>query len=80
MTAEAAGRHGSANLIGIKNPAIDKLVDRIIFAKDWAELVAASRALDRVLLWSDFVVPQWYLPAVRIAYWDRLRAKRRGED
>jgi len=68
---EAAGRHGSANLVGMKSPAIDKLVDRIIFAKDRPELVAASRALDRVLLWNDFVVPQWYAPTERIAYWDR---------
>jgi microcin C transport system substrate-binding protein len=68
---EAADREGSMNLIGIKDPAIDKLVDHIIFAKDRAELVAATRALDRVLLWHDFVVPQWFSPNVRIAYWDR---------
>ena len=69
--AEAADREGSTNLIGIKDPAIDKLVDRVIFAKDRDELVAATRALDRVLLWNDFVVPQWFSPEVRIAYWNR---------
>jgi microcin C transport system substrate-binding protein len=68
---DAAGREGSRNLIGIKDPAIDKLVDRVIFAHDREELVAATRALDRVLLWNDYVVPQWYAPKVRIAYWDR---------
>jgi microcin C transport system substrate-binding protein len=68
---EAAGREGSQNLIGVKDPAIDKLIDHLIFAKDRAELVAATRALDRVLQWNDFVVPQWYSPDVRIAYWDR---------
>lgn len=68
---EAADREGSMNLIGIKDPAIDKLIDRVIFAKDRDELVAATRALDRVLLWNDFVVPQWYAPKVRIAYWNR---------
>lgn len=68
---EAAGREGSRNMIGIKDPAIDKLVDHVIFAKDREELVAATRALDRVLLWNDYVVPQWYAPRVRIAYWDR---------
>ena len=67
----AAGREGSRNLIGIKDPAIDKLVDHVIFAKNREELVAATNALDRVLLWNDFVVPQWYAPKVRIAYWDR---------
>jgi microcin C transport system substrate-binding protein len=68
---EAAGREGSMNLIGVKNPAIDKLIDHVIFAKDRAELVAATRALDRALQWNEFVVPQWFSPNVRIAYWDR---------
>ena len=68
---EAAGREGSQNLIGVKDPAIDKLIDHVIFANDRAELVSATRALDRVLQWSDLVVPQWYSPNVRIAYWDR---------
>ena len=68
----AAERNGSQNLIGIKDKAIDKLVDHVIFAKDREELVAATNALDRVLLWNDFVVPQWYSPTVRIAYWNRF--------
>ena len=63
-------RDGSRNIIGIKNPAIDKLIDKIIFAKDRAELVAATHALDRVLLWNYYVVPQWHYPFERIAYWD----------
>jgi microcin C transport system substrate-binding protein len=68
---ESADREGSTNLIGIKDAAIDKLIDKVIFAKDREELVAATRALDRVLLSHDFVVPQWFSPLVRIAYWDR---------
>ena len=68
---EAADHEGSTNLIGIKDPAIDKLIDHIIFAKDREELVAATRALDRVLLAHDFVVPQWFSPNERIAYWNR---------
>jgi microcin C transport system substrate-binding protein len=68
---EAADREGSMNLIGVKSPAIDKLIDHVIFAKDRSELVAATNALDRALQWNEFVVPQWYSPNVRIAYWDR---------
>ncbi|HEV7464352.1 MAG TPA: extracellular solute-binding protein [Methyloceanibacter sp.] len=68
---EAAGREGSQNQIGVKDPAIDKLIDHVIFAKDRAELVAATHALDRVLQWNELVVPQWFSPNVRIAYWDR---------
>jgi microcin C transport system substrate-binding protein len=68
---EAADRPGSGNTPGIKNPAIDKLIHRVIFAKDREELVAASRALDRVLLWNHFVVPHYYSPNERFAYWDK---------
>jgi microcin C transport system substrate-binding protein len=67
----AADRAGSRNSIGIKSPAVDKLIDKIIFAKDRDELIAACRALDRVLLWSYYVVPQWYAPNERFAYWNR---------
>jgi microcin C transport system substrate-binding protein len=69
---EAADRHGSRNWVGIKNPAVDKLINRIIFAKDREDLVAACRALDRVLLWNFYVIPQWYAPKERFAYWNRL--------
>ncbi len=65
----AADRDGSRNRIGIKNPAVDKLIKKLIFAKSRAELVAATRALDRVLLWNHYVVPQWHLPATRLAHW-----------
>ena len=46
-------------MVGIKNPAVDALIERVIFAKDRDELVAATKALDRVLLWNFYVVPQW---------------------
>ena len=68
----AADREGSRNFVGIKNPAVDKLIDRIIFARDREELVAACRALDRVLLWNHYVVPMWNIPYERIAYWNRF--------
>ncbi len=69
---ESAKHDGSRNLAGISNPAIDKLIDAIILAKDRADLVAATRALDRVLLWNNYVVPQWYYPFDRLASWDRF--------
>jgi microcin C transport system substrate-binding protein len=68
----AADSPGSRNLAGIKNPAIDRLVDRVIFTKDRDDLVAATHALDRVLLWNYYVVPQWYSPSLRIAYWNKF--------
>jgi microcin C transport system substrate-binding protein len=69
---QAADAAGSRNLVGIKNPAVDKLIDRVIFAKDRAELVAATHALDRVLLWNHYVVPHWNYGKVRTARWDRF--------
>src|SRR6516164_9852131 len=68
----AADTPGSRNYIGIKNPAVDALIDRIIFAKDRAELVAATHALDRVLLWNHYVVPQYAYDKSRTARWDRF--------
>ncbi len=69
---EAADKDGSRNTIGIKNPAIDKLIDKVVFAKDRAELVAATKALDRVLLWNHYVVPHWHYPFERLAWWDKF--------
>jgi len=69
---QAADMPGSRNIIGIKNPAIDKLIERVIFTKDREDLVAATKALDRVLLWHHFVVPQWTYGKTRTARWDRF--------
>jgi len=69
---EAADRPGSRNLVGIKNPAIDTLINRIVFAKDRAELVAGCKALDRVLLWNYYLVPQFAAGFERTARWDRF--------
>jgi microcin C transport system substrate-binding protein len=66
----AADVPGSRNLIGIKNPAVDALIERIVFARTRVELVAATKALDRVLLWNHYVVPQWNLGKLRTARWD----------
>jgi len=68
----AADRNGSRNYAGIKDAGVDALIERIIFAKDRAELVAATKALDRVLLWHHFVVPQFTYNKIRTARWDRF--------
>jgi microcin C transport system substrate-binding protein len=68
----SADRPGSRNLIGIKNPAVDKLIERLVFANSREELVAATKALDRVLLWNNYIVPQWTYSKQRTARWDRF--------
>jgi microcin C transport system substrate-binding protein len=69
---EAADREASRNLAGIKNPAVDALIDRVVYAKNRDELVAATKALDRVLLWNQYVVPMWTIDYSRTARWDRF--------
>ena len=71
-SSKAADQAGSRNLVGIKNPAVDALVERLIFATNRADLVAATKALDRVLLWNHYVVPQWTYPYARTVRWDRF--------
>ncbi len=69
---EAAEREGSRNFGGIKNKAVDALIKQVIFSKDRAGLITASKALDRVLLWNHYIVPGWGLQASRVARWDRF--------
>lgn len=61
---------GSRNLIGVKNPAVDYLVEQIIQAPDREQLVLRTRALDRVLQWNHYVIPQYHINKYRVAYWD----------
>jgi microcin C transport system substrate-binding protein len=63
---------GSRNILGLKNPVVDALVARIIAAKNRQTLTTATKALDRVLLWGDYVVPHWYFQGFRVAYWKHL--------
>ena len=71
-SSQAADTPGSRNYVGIKNPAVDALIERVIFAKSRGELVAATRALDRVLLWNHYVVPQFTHDRLCAARWDRF--------
>lgn len=69
---EAADQPGSRNLIGIKDPVVDALIQKIVSAGTREELVAACRALDRVLLWNHYVIPQWHNRVTRVAYWKKI--------
>jgi microcin C transport system substrate-binding protein len=69
---ESADRQGSRNYAGIKNEAVDALIDKVIFAKNREELVAATHALDRVMIWNHYVVPMWSIGVSRVARWDRF--------
>ncbi|MEM6617412.1 MAG: extracellular solute-binding protein [Pseudomonadota bacterium] len=69
---ESAAREGSRNHGGVENPAVDRLIERIVFAKDRDELIAATRAMDRVLLHNNYIIPGWTQSATRVARWDRF--------
>jgi microcin C transport system substrate-binding protein len=69
---EAARREGSSNYVGIANPAIDALIEKLVIARDRESLVMACRALDRALIWNHYVVPMWFIPYQRTARWNRF--------
>lgn len=71
-TSSAADRPGSYNLIGLKDPAVDTLVDGLINADSRQSLIDHTRALDRALLWGYYVIPNWHIKTWRLAYWDHL--------
>ena len=68
----SADRNGSRNLIGIKDPVVDQLVEKIIYAETQEELTAACKALDRVLWYGYYVVPNWYVARHRVSYWNKF--------
>jgi microcin C transport system substrate-binding protein len=68
----SADVEGGRNYGGIKDPVIDELVERVIAAPDRKALVTRTRALDRVLLWGHYMIPNFYPSADRVLYWDRF--------
>lgn len=64
--------NGNRNYAGIKNPVIDVLVDQVIASSSRTQLVERARALDRVLLWNHYVIPQYHINYHRLAIWDRF--------
>ena len=54
----------------IKNYAIDSLIEKLINAKNRQELITITNALDRVLLWHHYVIPNWHISSYRVLYWD----------
>ncbi|MGI9492515.1 MAG: extracellular solute-binding protein [Geminicoccaceae bacterium] len=69
---EAADVRGSANMAGIKNEVADELIEQIVAAKDLETLKTTNRALDRVLLWNHYVIPQFHNDIYRVAYWNKF--------
>jgi microcin C transport system substrate-binding protein len=71
-TCLAANEPGTSNIAGVCDPVVDALVAHLVASKDHDDLLASAHALDRVLLWGWYMVPQWHLQQVRVAYWNRF--------
>jgi microcin C transport system substrate-binding protein len=69
---QAADSESSRNYAGIKDPAVDELVEKLVVAKDYDEIVTITHALDRVLMANQYVIPSYALRHARIARWDRF--------
>jgi microcin C transport system substrate-binding protein len=69
----AADQPGSNNLLGVKSKVIDELITELVHAKTRADLVAQTHALDRVLQYGYYVIPQFHIGAFRVAYWNKFR-------
>lgn len=67
-----ASMSGSKNLSGLKSPAVDALIERVINAENRSELIIAARALDRVVMWSEIIIPHWFKGKHNIAYWNKF--------
>ncbi|WP_338525572.1 extracellular solute-binding protein [Pseudomonas batumici] len=68
----SADKPGSRNLMGLKDPAVDELVEALIDSDSRQSLVEHARALDRVLQWGYYVIPNWHIKTWRVAYWDHI--------
>ena len=71
-SSEAAETPGSRNYMGIKNPAIDELIDTIVKAESRTELIASLQAMDRILTHQFYIVPHWYIAYDRVVYWQKF--------
>jgi microcin C transport system substrate-binding protein len=63
---------GSQNYAGINHPAVDAMIDKVLTAKDETQLSTAMKALDRVLLWQFYIVPNWHIGHHRLAHWAKF--------
>ena len=72
-SSRAADIEGSLNYAGVKNPAVDAMIEALLQAEAAEDFTAAVRAFDRVLMSGDYVIPLFYLPKVWVAYWSHLR-------
>ncbi len=67
-----ADQPGSPNYMGVKNPVLDEIIDKLISAKSREELVTYTKVLDRILLFNYYLIPQFHIGHYRVAYWNKI--------
>ncbi|MBX2833779.1 MAG: extracellular solute-binding protein [Micavibrio sp.] len=70
---DKASLPGSRNLIGVKDPVVDQLIEELVQAQSREDLMTHIHALDRILLWNHYVIPMWHYPKWRIAHWSHIK-------
>lgn len=63
---------GARNYAGVNNPVVDDLIEKIVNTNDRNKRVAMAKAIDRILLFGEYLVPNWYIAYHRVAYWDKF--------
>ena len=74
-----ADSENSQNWVGLKDPAVDFLIEKVVQARNLKDLLAATRALDRVMLWNFYHVPGMGQPGYRAVHWNRFGEVRRED-
>ena len=67
-----ADQPGSPNYMGVKNPVLDEIIDKLISSKSRQELVTYTKVLDRILLFNHYLIPQFHIGHYRVAYWNKI--------
>jgi len=67
-----ADQKASPNYMGVKNPVVDEIIDKLISAKSRKELVTYTKVLDRILLFNYYLIPQFHIGHYRVAYWNKI--------
>lgn len=71
-SSQTADQPGSPNIIGVKNPVIDEVIQKLISADSREELVTLTKVLDRILLFNHYLIPQFHIGHYRVAYWNKF--------
>jgi microcin C transport system substrate-binding protein len=72
FSSASADKEFSQNFINLRSPVVDQLIEKVVVANNPRDFYAATRALDRVLLWNFYVIPTWAQPGFRVVYWDKF--------